>query len=310
VTVVPAARRHDLLRCPITGEPLVEEAGALVSVPSGRRYEVDSHGIPLFAREWMSNDARIQEAHYDRIARKYLENLTYSHTEEYMAYFDRELLEQVDAAPETIVEVCCGAGEACWLLRDRVGRAIGVDVSTAMLARARARMPDPRFEFVQGDACRLPVADAIADAVVMLGGVHHVNNRAGLFAELFRVLKPGGRFYFREPLDDFMLWRLARDVIYRLSPTLDADTERPLRRQPTVAELTRAGFRLRTWRSLGFIGCCFLMNSDVLVFNRLFRFIPGIRSFTRLMTRIDEATLRVPGLHDAGVAVIGVAVKP
>lgn len=310
MTTVPAARPCDLLRCPITGEPLIEEAGALVSVPSGRRYELDPHGIPLFAREWMSDDARIQEAHYDRIARTYLENLTYPHTEEYMAYFDRVLLDRVDAALDTIVEVCCGAGEACWLLRDRVGRAIGVDVSTAMLARARTRMSDARFEFVQGDACRLPVADEIADAVFMLGGVHHVNNRPQLFSELFRVLKPGGRFYFREPLDDFILWRLARDVIYRLSPTLDAATEHPLRRQPTVAELTRAGFRLQTWRSVGFIGCCFLMNSDVLVFNRLFRFLPGIRSFTRLMTHVDDATLRVPGLRHAGVAVIGVVVKP
>jgi hypothetical protein len=52
------------------------------------------------------------------------------------------------------------------------------------------------------------------------------------------------------------------------------------------------------------------MNSDVLVFNRLFRFMPGIRSFTRFMTAVDDATLRLPGLRDAGVAVIGVAVKP
>ena len=66
---------------------------------------------------------------------------------------------------------------------------------------------------------------------------------------------------------------------------------------------------LRTWRSLGFIGSCFLMNSDVLVFNRLFRFMPGIRSFTRFMTSVDDATLRVPGLGHAGVAVVGVAVK-
>ena len=258
MTAILTDRQRDLLRCPITREPLVEEAGALVSIPSGRRYALDPHGIPLFARDSMSDDARVQEAHYDRIAPAYLENLTYPHTEEYVAYFDRVLLDQVDGALDTIVEVCCGAGEACWLLRDRTGHAIGVDISTAMLAHARRRLPDPRFEFAQGDACRLPIADEVADAVFMLGGVHHVNDRAGLFSEVFRVLKPGGRFYFREPLDDFILWRLARDLIYRLSPTLDADTERPLRRQPTVAGLTQAGFSLRMWRSLGFIGCCFL----------------------------------------------------
>jgi ubiquinone/menaquinone biosynthesis C-methylase UbiE len=310
VTATHIARRLDLLRCPATGESLEERDGALISVRSGRRYELGTNGVPLFAREWMSDDARVQEAHYDRIASTYLENLTYGHTEEYMAYFDRALLDQVNGPLDTIIEVCCGAGEACWLLRERVGRAVGVDVSTAMLARARARLPDSRFEFAQGDACRLPVADAIADAAFMLGGVHHVNDRARLFGEVFRVLKPGGRLYFREPLDDFILWRLARRVIYRLSPTLDAETERPLRKRPTCLALEQAGFRVRAWRSLGFIGCCLLMNSDVLVFNRLFRFMPGIRSFTRFMTAVDDATLRLPGLRDAGVAVIGVAVKP
>jgi ubiquinone/menaquinone biosynthesis C-methylase UbiE len=257
----------------------------------------------------MTEEARVQEAHYDRIANIYLENLSYPHTEEYMEYFDRVLLDEIQSPLETVAEICCGAGEACWLLRDRIGRAVGIDISTAMLARARDRLPDPRFEFAQGDACRLPVADAVADAVFMLGGVHHVNNRAGLFAELFRILKPGGKFYFREPLDDFLLWRLARGLIYRLSPTLNEETEQPLRRRSSVAQLTAAGFQLQTWRSLGFLGSCFLMNSDVLVFNRLFRFLPGIRAFTRFMTRIDDATLRVPGLRGAGVAVVGVAIK-
>jgi ubiquinone/menaquinone biosynthesis C-methylase UbiE len=305
-----AASHSDLLVCPVTHEPLTAENGTLVSRPSGRRYEVNAAGIPLFAREWMSEEARVQEAHYDRIAKVYLENLSYPHTEEYMAYFDRAVLEQIDGPLDTIAEICCGAGEACALLKDRIGRGVGIDISTAMLDRARRRFPEDRFEFAQGDACRLPLRDGAFDAVFMLGGVHHVNDRKALFSELFRVLKPGGRFYFREPLDDFILWRLARDVIYRLSPTLDEDTEKPLRRDSTIAQLTAAGFRATRWRSIGFVGSCFLMNSDVLVFNRLFRFLPGIRPLTRLMTRVDDASLRLPGLRNAGVAVVGVATRP
>lgn len=52
------------------------------------------------------------------------------------------------------------------------------------------------------------------------------------------------------------------------------------------------------------------MNSDVLVFNRLFRFLPGIRGLTRLFARIDHVTLRLPGLARAGLQVVGVAQKP
>src|SRR5215831_15214820 len=144
----------DLLRCPATHEPLRDEGDALVSMPSGRRYERNERGIPLFARD-VSDDAKTQEAHYDRVAGAYLANLQYPHTQEYMAYFDRAVLRFVDEPIDAVAEICCGAGEACWLLRDRVSHAIGVDVSTAMLDRARRRLPDARFEFVQADACRL-----------------------------------------------------------------------------------------------------------------------------------------------------------
>lgn len=304
-----AMRPIELLRCPATGEPLADEGGALVSVPSGRRYERDERGIPLFARDAITEDARVQQAHYDRIAASYLTGLSYPHTQEYMAYFDRALLDQVDGPLDAVAEVCCGSGEACWLLRDRVGSAIGVDISTAMLERARRRLPESRFEFVQGDACRLPLADAALDAVFVLGGIHHVNDRTRLFSEVARVLKPGGRFYFREPLDDFLPWRLARALIYRASPQLDRDTERPLRRKATVEQLTGAGLRVTAWRSIGFVGSAVLMNSDVLIVNGLLRFVPGIRWFSRTMARVDDGALSLPGLRNAGVAVVGVATK-
>ena len=99
-------------------------------------------------------------------------------------------------------------------------------------------------------------------------------------------------------------------MIYRLSPILDAGTERPLVYQETVSPLEKAGFRLKTWRTYGFLGFCFFMNSDVLVFNRLFRFIPGIRGLTRLVVALDELTLKLPGMARMGLQVVGVAEKP
>jgi hypothetical protein len=52
------------------------------------------------------------------------------------------------------------------------------------------------------------------------------------------------------------------------------------------------------------------MNSDVLVFNRLLRFLPGIREITRWAARVDGWTLKLPGLAGAGLQVVGVAEKP
>src|SRR5204863_10060086 len=122
----------------------------------------------------------------------------------------------------------------------------------------------------------LPLADSAFDSVFMLGGRHHLTNREKLFSEVASILKPGGQFYFREPVSDFILWRAIRAVIYRISPALDHKTERPLIYRETVPFLTRTDLDLRAWRTRGFIGFCLFMNSDVLVFNRLFRFIPGI----------------------------------
>ena len=74
--------------------------------------------------------------------------------------------------------------------------------------------------------------------------------------------------------------------------------------------LERCGLRCESWSTHGFLGFCVFMNSDVLVFNRMFRFIPGIRQITRLATRLDRWTVARPGLGRAGLQVVGVAVKP
>ena len=298
-----------MLACPRTGESLAQREGELVNRSGTGRYRIARSGIALFAEEFLGDEARRQQLHYDRVAHAYIENLTYPHTQEYAAYLDRELIAEFDAGNlGRVAEICCGRGEAFRLLEQRVLVGVGLDVSERMLEAAHADLP--RFTFIQGDATRLPLADGVLDAVVMLGGVHHVNDRAALFAGIYRVLKRGGRFYFREPLSDFFPWRFLRAIIYRLSPGLDYATERPLLRSETVPPLERAGFRMRTWRSLGFFGFCLFMNSDILMFNRLFRFFPGIRAITRAAVRLDDWTVKIPWLRNSGLQVIGVAEKP
>jgi ubiquinone/menaquinone biosynthesis C-methylase UbiE len=301
----------DLLRCPETGEPLLRQADRLWTRGCDRSYAISASGIPLFAERFCSADARAQQAHYDAIADVYVENLAYPHTQEYMAYLDRALFAGIGTRRLGVAaEICCGRAEAFQLLHDRVDRGIGVDVSLAMLEAAQHDCPFPHLAFVQGDATRLPLASAAFDSVLMLGGIHHVPDRRRLFAEVARILKPGGWFYFREPVSDFFLWRALRAVVYRLSPTLDHETERPLLWSETVPVLAEAGLSCERWTTHGFLGFCIFMNSDVLVFNRLFRFLPGIRALTRFSTRIDAAALRLPGLRGAGLQVVGAARKP
>jgi len=305
---VLAKELQEFLRCPRTGQGLRFENGILITEAGDQTYQVTESGIPLFAEEFCSADARAQQQHYNSISRIYQENLAYPHTLAYQDYLDKVLLDVVgDAELGSAAEICCGAGEAFQLLGRRVTLGVGVDVSINMLESARARGHGPAFHAVQGDATRLPLKDGRFDSVFMLGGVHHVNDRRALFAEVARILKPGGRFFWREPVSDFFLWRWIRAVIYRMSPILDFETESPLRYDDTVPVLEAAGLAPETWRTVGFLGGCLFLNSDVLVFNRLFRFIPGIRALTRAAVAVDDWTLRLPGLARAGLQVVGSA---
>lgn len=299
------------LRCPLSGEHVRYHGDRLVTESGRYQYPLTATGIPQFAGALLTPEARQQQAHYDGMADTYLNNLTYPHTQAYMDYLDRALLRATgDADLGRVLEVCCGRGEVFHLIGPRVRQGFGVDVSLVMLEAARTTLPNDRFMFIQADATKMPLTDASFDTVFTLGGIHHVNDRPKLFSEVFRILRPGGRFIWREPLNDFALWRLLRFLIYRISPLLDSETEHPIRYGDTVPVLEAAGFRLRTWRPCGFLGFCLFMNSDVLVFNRLLRFIPGVRGLVRLAARLDEWLLAVPGLRQGGLQVIGVAEKP
>jgi len=300
-----------LLRCPQSGERLVKDGQSLVSNSGAHHYSIAANGIPLFAEDYCSPEAAIQQEHYDQVADAYAANLQYPHTQEYMAYLDRVLCDVAgDESLGVCAEVCCGTGEAFALFEQSIGTGIGVDISSAMLAKARQSFKSPALSFIQGDATRLPLSDDRFDTVVMLGGIHHVPDRKALFEQVFRVLKPGGIFLWREPLDDFWLWRGLRSIVYRFSPMLNHDTERPLTYEETVPVLKDAGFSEVSWRGCGFVGFCLFMNSDVLFVNRAFRFIPGIRAITRAFARFDDWCTRRSSLNRAGLQVVGTALKP
>jgi SAM-dependent methyltransferase len=88
------------------------------------------------------------------------------------------------------LDAACGTGRWAKYLSERGHTVIGVDESPAMLALARAKLPE--VEFLEGDLRRLPVADASVDLVVCSLALTHLPELDRVFAEFARVLHLGG----------------------------------------------------------------------------------------------------------------------
>ncbi len=84
-----------------------------------------------------------------------------------------------------------------------------VDASPAMVDAARERVgSDPRFSVLQADATDIPVASGSIDVVVAVRLILHVKNPDAVFAEVARVLRPGGLFVLEFPNRNHLLARL------------------------------------------------------------------------------------------------------
>ena|SRR5262245_53077863 len=168
------------------------------------------------------------------------------------------LFERLGADPRgrACVEVGCGPGRMTAALAERFDRVVAVDVSPAMVERARAAVPDPSVEFkvVSGD--RLDgVESGGADALVCYLVLQHLPRRESVvayLAEFARVLGPNGEAFVQLPVLDEgwrpRAWRGARSAVVPLT-SLGPTRRREFRgfrltRDELDAALERAGLRV------------------------------------------------------------------
>ncbi|HEY3867031.1 MAG TPA: class I SAM-dependent methyltransferase [Actinocrinis sp.] len=110
---------------------------------------------------------------------------------------------------DRVLDLGCGGGRHAFALLRRGADVVALDYSLAEVEAVRAMFaamqeagevpPDARSAAVRGDAYRLPFPDASFDAVVAAEVLEHLHDDARAFAELERVLKPGGRIAVTVP---------------------------------------------------------------------------------------------------------------
>lgn len=173
---------------------------------------------------------------------------------------------------QRVLEIGCGSG--CDLLQFSKHGAIatGVDITPRHLELARQRV-GTLATVVEADARNLPFPDASFDYVYSHGVLHHSDEPRKIVNEIFRVLRPGGRFnvHVYAMISYFIVWSMlrrgfqwklwienSRDPVH-----IDLNTARSLRRLFAPAKLSIEKHQCKPWEGLAPLFGWFLVARGV-----------------------------------------------
>jgi ubiquinone/menaquinone biosynthesis C-methylase UbiE len=108
--------------------------------------------------------------------------------------------EGADARGWRALDLACGPGTFARAMAGRVRFVAGLDLTPAMLARARKAVGEvtPACAFACGDAGRMPFSDGAFDAATCGFALHHMQNIPHILSEVARIVRTGGRVAIRD----------------------------------------------------------------------------------------------------------------
>ncbi len=146
---------------------------------------------------------------------------------------------------ETVLDLGSGAGFDCFLAASKVGengRVIGVDMTPEMIEKARENTSKGNYgnvEFRLGEIENLPVADNSVDIVISNCVINLAPDKRRVFAEAFRVLKPGGRLM----ISDIVLLKELPDFIKKSVEAYIGCLSGAIMRDEYMGTIKAAGFQ-------------------------------------------------------------------
>jgi ubiquinone/menaquinone biosynthesis C-methylase UbiE len=190
-----------------------------------------------------------------------------------------------DVAGKRVVDFGCGSGANSVLLTNRGAHVWGIDISEDLLRLARRRLAVSGREggatFIAGSAHDMPFPDNSIDMVFGIAILHHLDLDL-VSREVRRVLKPGGRAIFQEPVRNSAVVRFVRLLIPYRAPDI-SPYERPL----TDLELKRFAAGFKKWSVRAF----------ALPHVQVGQVLPVVRNHWRTLYEMDRKVLhRAPWL--------------
>jgi ubiquinone/menaquinone biosynthesis C-methylase UbiE len=209
-----------------------------------------------------------------------------------------EMISHVPPGAEELLDIGCGTGFFLAELCAEHPRAVGFDISHAMLKVSEQYVPGARL--VTGDAEHMPFREGTFDVVFCKGSLHHMRDHVGFLSDCRRLLRGNGVLIMSEPCNDNPLIRLARRILYRKSPHFDEGDE-GFTRRGILRLCEQAGFEMHTVKKYGVFAYVFAGFPDHL---GVLRFVPGSALLTRLFIRLDRLLCAVPGLSLLGFHIV------
>ena len=180
-----------------------------------------------------------QKKRYDLEAAQHSEHYNDKYTQRYRDEFIRKPLFQKNLKGLYILDAMCASGIETGYLLKQGADVVGIDISKKNVEQYNKKWGKPCY---LNSIHKTNFPNSTFDAIYICGGLHHVIPLLNeTILEIYRILKPGGLFYFMEPNKDTWVNRF-REIWYKIDSKF-TDEEEAISYQKTLKPFLNVGFK-------------------------------------------------------------------